>query len=73
MGIEEMFRDCKSGGYHLEDTGLEATRLMALLLILTIAYRAATFEGKQLRQHHLDRPIWVRASLWSESPARVEL
>ncbi|MEG4006368.1 hypothetical protein QUA41_11795 [Microcoleus sp. Pol11C1] len=22
MGIEEMFRDCKSGGYNLEGTGL---------------------------------------------------
>jgi hypothetical protein len=22
MGIEEMFRDCKSGGYSLESTGL---------------------------------------------------
>jgi hypothetical protein len=22
MGIEEMFRDCKTGGYNLESTGL---------------------------------------------------
>jgi hypothetical protein len=27
MGIEEMFRDCKSGGYNLEGTGLRGERL----------------------------------------------
>lgn len=57
MGIEEMFRDCKGGGYHLEETGLQGTRLMALLLVLTLAYGAATFEGKKLRQNHLDRYV----------------
>jgi hypothetical protein len=27
MGIKEMFRDCKSGGYNLEGTGLRGERL----------------------------------------------
>lgn len=57
MGIEQMFRDCKSGGYHLEATGLSGTRLMALLLLMTLAYGAATFEGKQLRQLKLDKYV----------------
>jgi hypothetical protein len=69
MGIEELFRDCKSGGYHLEETGLEGTRLMALLLILTIAYSTATFEGKKLRQHHLDRYI-ARSKDAASAPLR---
>jgi len=33
MGIEEMFRDYKSGGYNLEGTGLQDQRLMALILL----------------------------------------
>jgi len=57
MGIEQMFRDCKRGGYHLEDTALQATRLMALLLVMTLAYSAATFEGTKLRQLHLDKYV----------------
>ncbi len=38
MGIEEMFRDFKKGGYNLESTGLEAERLLALVLLITFAY-----------------------------------
>jgi len=50
MGIEQMLRDCKRGGYHLERTGLKGNRLIALLLVLTLAYGAATFVGQKLRQ-----------------------
>lgn len=57
MGIEQMFRDCKSGGYQLEDTGLKGERLMGLLLLMTLAYGAASFEGKKLRQLQLDKYI----------------
>ena len=32
MGIEEMFRDYKSGGYYLEATGLKGQGVMALIL-----------------------------------------
>lgn len=60
MGIEQMLRDCKGGGYHLEGTGLRGTRLMALLLVMTLAYGAATFVGQNLRQrgvsHYIARP-----------------
>ena len=60
MGIEQMFRDCKSGGYHLEGTGLKGNRLIALLLVLTLAYGAATFVGQKVRQrgvaHYIARP-----------------
>ena len=60
MGIEQMLRDCKSGGYHLEGTGLKGTRLIALLLVMTLAYGAATFVGQKLCQrgvaHYIARP-----------------
>ena len=37
MGIEEMFRDCKSGGYDLEGTGLRGNRLITIILLMAIA------------------------------------
>lgn len=69
MGIEQMFRDCKGGGYHLEETGLSRTRLMALLLVMTLAYGAATFEGKKLRQLHLDNYV-ARSKDAASAPLR---
>jgi hypothetical protein len=64
MGIEQLFRDCKRGGYDLEGTGLQGSRLKALLLILTLAYGIATFMGQKLRQrrvaHYIARPSHSR-------------
>ena len=40
--IEEMFRDFKSGGYHLEDTRVTGDRLIGLLVILTLVYSITT-------------------------------
>jgi hypothetical protein len=66
MGIEQMLRDCKRGGYHLEGTGLKGNRLIALLLVLTLAYGAATFVGQKLRQrgvaHYIARPLQSQRS-----------
>lgn len=53
-GIEQMFKDCKSGGYNLEDTKLNNTRFIALLLIIAIAYSLATLQGFSIRQSGLD-------------------
>lgn len=52
MGIEQMLRDHKRGGYHLEGTGLKGKRLISLLLILSIVYGAATILGKKLQHKH---------------------
>jgi hypothetical protein len=41
MGIEEMFRDYKSGGYYLETTGLKCQRVMTLILLIALAYSRA--------------------------------
>ena len=49
-GIEMMFRDCKSGGYNLEKTKVNQTRLLALIVIIVIAYSLATIYGQLLQQ-----------------------
>ena len=55
--IEEMFRDFKSGGYHLEDTRVTGDRLIGLLVILTLAYSITTIEGKTLKKMGLQKYI----------------
>jgi hypothetical protein len=50
FSIEPMFRDFKSGGYHLEDTQLTAQRFLAIVLLVSIAYTLATEQGKKIRQ-----------------------
>jgi hypothetical protein len=49
-GIEMMFKDCKSGGYNLEDTLVNTERFLALVLVIAIAYSLATCQGLFLKQ-----------------------
>ncbi|WP_199313242.1 IS4 family transposase [Microcoleus sp. FACHB-672] len=51
MGIEEMFRDCKSGGYRLESTGLRGKRLNAMILVMSLAYLESTLRGGEINRH----------------------
>jgi hypothetical protein len=53
-GIEMMFRDCKSGGYNLESTRTNEIRLLALILIVAIAYTLATSRGLTLDEKPLN-------------------
>jgi hypothetical protein len=55
--IEEMFRDWKSGGYHLEDTNMSQDRFMGLLVLITIAYFCATVYGKTIKDMGLQKYI----------------
>lgn len=48
--IEEMFRDFKRGGYNLEGTGVSGKRLIALILLIAIAYTSATMQGRKIKQ-----------------------
>lgn len=50
MGIEEMFRDFKKGGYNLESTKLENVRLKALIILITLAYSYSTFIGEKIKR-----------------------
>jgi Transposase DDE domain len=49
-GIEQLFKDCKTGGYNLEDTQVNETRFLALLLVVALAYTLATMQGQRLRE-----------------------
>jgi Transposase DDE domain len=53
-GIEQLFKDCKSGGYNLEDTQVNETRFLALLLLVALAYTLATMQGQRLRKLGID-------------------
>jgi hypothetical protein len=38
IGIEEMFRHYKTGGYNIEGNGLKGERLIKIILLMAIAY-----------------------------------
>ena len=48
MGIEAMFKDCKSGGYNLEGSSASIQRLTNLVLLIAIAYTFSTLKGQSL-------------------------
>lgn len=50
FSIEPMFRDFKSGGYHLENCQLNGQRFLAVILLIAMAYTLATEQGKKIRQ-----------------------
>ncbi|MGV2831550.1 IS4 family transposase [Myxosarcina sp. GI1(2024)] len=45
VGIEAMFKDCKSGGYNLEGSQAQIERLTRLVLLIAIAYTHSVFKG----------------------------
>ncbi len=49
VGIEAMFKDCKTGGYNLESTKASVERLTRLVLLIAIAYTNATLKGQSIR------------------------
>lgn len=49
VGIEAMFKDCKTGGYNLEGAQAQIERLTRLVLLIAIAYTQATFKGLSIR------------------------
>lgn len=49
MGIEEMFRDLKQGGYNLEDTRVTDQRLIAIILLICLSYSFVTFSGQTIK------------------------
>jgi hypothetical protein len=51
MGIEEMFRECKSGGYNLEGTGLRGNRLNSMILVMSLAYLKSTLQGDEINRY----------------------
>ena len=56
-GIETLFKDCKTGGYHLEDTKVNERRLLATILLIAIAYTLATFQGVACQKRQVSEYI----------------
>jgi len=57
MGIEEMFRDCKTGGYNIEGTGLREERLIKMILLMAIAYTSAIFQGTEIQKKQVQKYV----------------
>jgi len=56
MGIKEMFRDCKSGGYNLEGTGLRGNPLKSMILVMSLAYLGLAESVVQVNTVWICRP-----------------
>lgn len=67
--IEEMFRDCKSGGYNLELTQVCEKRLNSLILLIAIAYTSAIILGGGIKQKSVQKYVYVCRV---KEPGRVE-
>ena len=57
FGIEEMLRDFKKGGDNLEGTNVTGDRLVVIVLLVAIAYTAATIQGKKIQQMGIQKSI----------------
>ncbi len=44
-----MFRDCKSGGYNLENSKASVERLTNLVLLIALAYTCAGLQGQSIK------------------------
>jgi hypothetical protein len=61
MGIEEMFRDCKSGGYNLEESGLRGDRLIKMIQLMAIVYTSAIFQGTEIQKKQVQKYVSRRS------------
>ncbi|HEY9692711.1 MAG TPA: IS4 family transposase [Oculatellaceae cyanobacterium] len=48
-GIEAMFKDCKTGGYNLEDSKTSPDRLIKLIVLIALAMTSAWLHGQRTR------------------------
>ena len=53
-GVEQLFKDCKTGGYNLEGAKVNETRFLALVLLISIAYSLATLQGQWMKELRID-------------------
>ena len=49
MGIEAMFKDCKTGGYNLEGSKANQQRLTNLILLIAISYTQSSIKGQLIK------------------------
>ena len=65
-GIEAMCKDCKTGGYNLEDSQASQDKLVRLVLLIVIAMTAAWLQGEKTS-------IWHPLGCWAWSGCQQEL
>ena len=61
MGIEEMFRDWKSGGYNLEGSGLRGDRLIKMILLMASVYTSAILQGTEIQKKQVQKYVSRRS------------
>ena len=49
--------DCKTGGYDLEGTSLKGNRLINMILLMTLAYSSAIFQGTELKKKQVQKYV----------------
>jgi len=49
--------DCKTGGYNLEGTNLKGERLINMILLMTIAYGSAVFQGTEIKKMQVHKYV----------------
>ena len=52
-----MFKDCKTGGYNLEETKANDHRLTNLILLIAIAYTISALKGKSIKNNGIQKYI----------------
>ena len=57
MGIEAMFKDCKTGGYNLEGSRANTQRLTNLILLIALAYTTSIIRGKSIKNSGFQKYI----------------
>jgi hypothetical protein len=57
MGIEQMFRDYKTGGYNIEGTSLKRERFLRINLLIALAYTSAIFQDNEIRKMQVQKYI----------------
>ena len=50
MGIKAMFKDCKKGGYNLEESQANTQGLTNLIILITIVHTASCYHGKLIKK-----------------------
>lgn len=57
MGIEAMFKDCKTGGYNLEKSHANNERLEKLILLIALAYSSAILQGQKIKRMGIQKYV----------------
>ena len=73
MRIEEMFRDCKTGGYNLEGSSLRGDRLIKMILLMVIAYTSAIFQGIKIQKKQVQKYVFAAGNREKNTVDEVHL